>query len=926
MILESIGSPENANSQSRRGNSSDFSDSQRLPAASSLLKDDLNKTIESMWRAGFARSACERWVLGALERAEQSLSKISDPVTSVGILLVAVINQLDCLDENRSTLGKIYLFNSLQSILSSRLESKALHSLTQIFEGTNPAGCYEALKALSFCSTALRNNQPFPVVSMLSTLEVLGRQDPSSDEAIAAVSELYESCERTPMLAGMGGGVLLNEPRHNIFNLKNPSNSLANNKFVEVGIALYENLIAKDEPFRSVNQIIGELRGWMQLAERYSESYQDERQRTSVMEIPQRIVNYYLKYNWSLQGVFSEVIAPPLTGSPSKTASSKNDALALLSGLEMPSVPPIALERYRERLDQLLEQGVDLRLAYTYLQEERVLSEPEWQILRATSEKKLFEYHNGAQKTFAEYLGAFSELGASAKALFNQKAEHLLDLIKHNHFSRLDEVASAFEQIFEAVILTDAITPDSATQEDSMRKLSALANFDDRPLVSEDPEKAQIIKDRTFKETIRVFQGLHRIHHGFSVFTDSFRSLPSGAPCDFIRFAKAVKGPSGEFGYLNSSTHTLSPGRGFFMEGIDISRCFYAGRGPVPYQDFLLAWPEHAKAFQLLPKLKLYPIRGLWILSCDDPQMRIAGVNMALVIQNEHAFRSSFDFSSSALLVPSKLVDEFLAPYRLPLNNESSSQAKYDPNQRDLTKSALSLSQLRRLAEARGQFTVAVSHAACIGGGLCQGFPINRSPFHRFENELTGVRVRDAMGHPHKIQIGLQNKKETTLEINKDLQDAHDAVYATSETYLRLFDLFNLTFAAWSRGALLNSPKSDSLMMIDKCLQYHLAILDRKIDHRRIAEDVPLLVFRNPINTSEIEGTFIDPADLSLNQFSPGAEPRKVAYFNTDRNDHLDSKSLSLWQSRIVGTRFNSWYTWPVMMNRREYFESMANL
>jgi hypothetical protein len=914
MRLESIGYPANANSVTRSGGSSDFPGSLRVTSNTFTLKEDLNLAIESMWRAGFALTACEKWVSGALERAERSHSQAHDYVTDVGIFLVETIAQLDRLDENRSSLGKFYLFNSLQPVLSATLDSKSLDQLQSLFEGISPATCYEALKALSFCSTALRSNQPFfPAGPMLKALETLVRSDYQSDSSVAAVAELYEACEQVPKMATMGNHVLLNDPRQTFLSLVQTIHpSTTRHKFIDVGLNLYENLISKDEPYRTITSIIGEFRDWMQLAERYSEHYPEDSQRHAVTEIPGKIIDTYLKNDWSLVGVFSEGIAPPMAA-PNQLGRSKFE-----------HVKPFAFERYLQRLEELLERNIDLRLARTYLQDERKITEPEWNLLQATSAKKLFEYHNLTQKTFAEYLGAFTDLGASATAVFKQKAAQLLALINKDHFSRLDEVASAFEEIFEATTLTDAITSDSSSQVESMRKLAVLINFDDRPLAAEDPEKAHIIKNRTFKETIRIFRGLHRIHHGFSVYTDMFRSLPDGLPCDFIRFANAVKAPKGEFGYLNASTHNVSPGRGFFLEGVDISRCFYAGRGRIPYQDFLLAWPEHAKAFQLLPKLKLFPIRGLWMLSCEDSQMQIAGVNMSLVIQNEHAFRDSFDFSSSAMLVPSNVLHEFIAPYRRSLGNDLNSAAKFDPKQLDLTKSPLSLSQLRRMAEARGLFTVAVSHTACIGGGLCQGFPINRGPFHGFEGNLNGVRVRDGMGHPHKIQIGLQHAHDTTLKINRDLQEAHDSVYAVSETYLRLFDLFNLTFAAWSRGSLLNSPKSDSLLMIEKCRQYHLAILDRKIDPRRVADDVPLLVFRNPINPAELERTFIDPADLSLNELESSGAIRKQAYFRTDRNDQLDDKSIELWQSQIVGRRFHSWYTWPVMMNRREFFETIA--
>jgi hypothetical protein len=158
------------------------------------------------------------------------------------------------------------------------------------------------------------------------------------------------------------------------------------------------------------------------------------------------------------------------------------------------------------------------------------------------------------------------------------------------------------------------------------------------------------------------------------------------------------------------------------------------------------------------------------------------------------------------MLVPTSLYRERIAPCLI----RCVEMDQPHPDSRDACRARLDPESLRAECAARSLPFVDLGSPSVAGGGLVNGFPPRKPPFHEWEAALPAYETRDMAGHIHKSHIlgGYRTRLRNDTELDRALQplrDGNDLVFDIASSFLNLLDIFFMCFATWHRGDTLDA-------------------------------------------------------------------------------------------------------------------------
>ncbi|MBI3591779.1 MAG: hypothetical protein HY094_10430 [Candidatus Melainabacteria bacterium] len=351
-------------------------------------------------------------------------------------------------------------------------------------------------------------------------------------------------------------------------------------------------------------------------------------------------------------------------------------------------------------------------------------------------------------------------------------------------------------------------------------------------------------------ETLDVYSTAFNIFHGFSSLTFETKRPPTKEPPLIARFGNDV---AESVQYVNAKDITLFPGRGFLISKLIPEKIFVndkeaVEKGQEPFHKYKTAWPWTKDIFDDLKNVEILAIRGMIAISCEGDKYKLVDrkvksdfidnltgrkdrkINYSYVVFNDHHRNYNLDV---AYLVPTEVLKKRLAGTLIPYDHYTGPSNQY----KDINEVGLTIKDLIKDAEEIDASVLNMGWGSNIGGGLCNSYPPNSSPFHEWERKLRRKSpTEDFYNHVHKSYITGEYVSEMTRKQNKKLlplRFAHDQVNTLGKRYKALFNLsYRLSSALWHKGetvseALVPPDVSDDLLFEREYLKEPEQVLER---------------------------------------------------------------------------------------------------
>lgn len=308
-------------------------------------------------------------------------------------------------------------------------------------------------------------------------------------------------------------------------------------------------------------------------------------------------------------------------------------------------------------------------------------------------------------------------------------------------------------------------------------------------------------------ETLNVFRRSFDGYHGFSSLTFETKRPPSKDPPLLARFGNDV---AQNVQYINARDINLFPGRGIIISKIIPEKIFVSDNSNKkdPYHKYKENWPWAKEIFDDLPKTHFIFTRGFIAVNCFNPKYELKDANgkkvhFSYLFLNDHHHNYKQDV---AYLVPTHILRKKLTGTLISYKDYLGPSSNY----KDINEAGLTIKDLEKEAKELGINIINLCWGSNIGGGLCNAYPLNSSPFHEWEDALRkkGETV-DIYGRVHKSHITGDYLTYMAPKMNKllePLREAHNQVFRAANNYQNLFDLFRLSLAMWHKGETLGSP------------------------------------------------------------------------------------------------------------------------
>lgn len=330
---------------------------------------------------------------------------------------------------------------------------------------------------------------------------------------------------------------------------------------------------------------------------------------------------------------------------------------------------------------------------------------------------------------------------------------------------------------------------------------------DHPPFAEKSPEAAKY-REKTFD----VIRRLHNVSHGFGALKVVNQRMPDGGPSAYDEFGDDL---FTRLDLVNASSNELFPGFGYVFVGPQMERIFAhdLSHPSDPLHRYKAAWtdPNRLRSTHLdldrFADAEFTFVRGFVAVSVPEgdfaEQYEVAGTPLTLLVWNNHFPTVEGEL---AMLVPTSLYRERIAPCLI----RCTEMTEAHPDSRDACRARLDPESLRAECAERSLPFVDLGSPSVAGGGLVNGFPARKPPYHQWEADLPAYETRDMAGHVHKSHIlgGYRTRLKNDSELDRALQplrDGNDRVFDIASSYLNLLDIFFLCFATWHRGDTLDA-------------------------------------------------------------------------------------------------------------------------
>ncbi len=330
----------------------------------------------------------------------------------------------------------------------------------------------------------------------------------------------------------------------------------------------------------------------------------------------------------------------------------------------------------------------------------------------------------------------------------------------------------------------------------------------DHPPYAERTPEAARYREKTFD----VIRRLHNVSHGFGALKVVNQRMPDGGPSAYDQFGDDL---FARLDLVNASSNDRFPGYGYVFVGPQMERIFAhdLSHPSDPLHHYRAAWTDPGRLRSTHLDLDRFAdaeftfLRGFVAVSVPDgdfgPRYEVAGTPLTLLVWNNHFPAVEGEL---AVLVPTSLYRERIAPCLIRCTEIDQPQ----PDSRDACRAGLDPESLRAECVARSLPFVDLGSPSVAGGGLVNGFPSRKPPYHEWEAALPAYETRDGAGHIHKSHIlgGYRTRLNNDPELDRALQplrDANDLVFDIASSYLNLLDIFFMCFATWHRGDTLDA-------------------------------------------------------------------------------------------------------------------------
>lgn len=334
--------------------------------------------------------------------------------------------------------------------------------------------------------------------------------------------------------------------------------------------------------------------------------------------------------------------------------------------------------------------------------------------------------------------------------------------------------------------------------------INAIGIIDHAPYKNSSPEAKQY-----HNETRKVQRRLNRVYHAFGALTyEAKRSNPQN-PNSLSLLAQFGRDLFDDALKLHNSEFDQYPGNGFMFNGVIPEHAFVAdpGRPDDQFHTYKKEWPWAASVFDDLLSASVIFTRGFMAVSSPgNENYTLDGTHYTYYVPNDHLFNHGL---FSGLLIPTSMFFEKLKGTAIPFS------MKGTPSTKSLHEAKLEPLQLISAAKNAKLNVINIGSGSCIGGGLCNGYPINSSPHYTWEiprRRHEFGEFEDYAGHIHKShkEGGYEQSLGTKiLESIAPLRRVHENVYRVTDRYQNLFDLIRIAHAMWHKGLTLDAESLD---------------------------------------------------------------------------------------------------------------------
>jgi hypothetical protein len=445
----------------------------------------------------------------------------------------------------------------------------------------------------------------------------------------------------------------------------------------------------------------------------------------------------------------------------------------------------------------------------------------------------------------------------------------------------------------------------------------------DHPPFAEGTAEARLYREKTYD----VIRRLHNVSHGFGALKVVNQRMPDGGPSAYDEFGDDL---FEKLFVVNMSSYDQFPGYGVLFEGAQMQRIFAhdLDHPSDPLHRYRAAWtdPRRLRSTHLdldrFGDAEFAFVRGFVGVSVPDGDFarhyEVAGTHLTLMVWNNHFPGVEGEL---AMLVPTSLYRERLRPCLI----RCKELGREHPDVRDACRAGLDPNSLRAECAARSLPFVDLGSPSVAGGGLVNGFPPRRPPYHEWEAKLRTYETRDGVGHIHKSHMlgGYRYKLGGDPELDAALQplrEGNDLVFDITSSYLNLLDIFFISFSTWHRGDTLDAIDFESVYDQDdrqqieeadaddeepfnprntRILMTAYAVHDQLVESRAPQSAFRVYCSANPLHLyAPPEGTItLDTFDMSLVVRS--AEGRREISLARDRVGSRERAEL-LWVSHVL--------------------------
>jgi hypothetical protein len=340
----------------------------------------------------------------------------------------------------------------------------------------------------------------------------------------------------------------------------------------------------------------------------------------------------------------------------------------------------------------------------------------------------------------------------------------------------------------------------------------------DHPPYAQASAEAQAYREKTYD----LIRRLHNVSYGFTAMKVVNQRMPDGGPSAYDEFGDDL---FERLYVLNVSSNELFPGYGVLFVGAQMQRIFVhdLAHPSDPLHRYRAAWTDPRRLRSIHLDLDRYAdaefafVRGFLGVSVPEgdfaQRYEVAGTQLTLMVWNNHFPGVEGEL---AMLVPTSIYRQRVLPCII----RCIELDKPHPEVHDACRAGLDPNSIRAECAKRNLPFVDLGSPSVAGGGLVNGFPPRKPPYHEWEATLPTHETRDRAGHIHKSHIlgGYRTRLGNDPALDRVLQplrDGHNLVFDIASSYLNLLDIFFMSFATWHRGDTLDAIDFENVYDVD---------------------------------------------------------------------------------------------------------------